>query len=202
MNEERRVAIHRSKDQDRMKQTYHRHRLEHTQTELHDFIQEQRVLLREQQNKRREQVAFSRRFGAQHLSVSNAVQRHEYHNRAQAKARQAVQLVADQRQTTDEQARLVNKYLTQRQHVRHALSNIERKQLDIQSMRDANERLLQAQQRVAHIRARDSNIRQFTLMQVETNEKKSTPSLIESLVERDSLYDAITDHMSSRQRVQ
>ena len=202
MNEERRVAIHRSKDQDRMKQAYHRHRLEHTHNELHDFIQEQRALLLEQQNKRREQVAFSRRFGAQHLSVSNALQRHENHSRAQTKARQAVQLVAEQRQTSDEQARLMDKYLSQRQHVRHALSNIERKQLDIQSMRDANERLLQAQQRVAHIRARDSNIRQFTLLQVESDEKKSTPSLTESLLERESLYDAITDHMSSRQIVQ
>jgi hypothetical protein len=114
-------------------------------------------------------------------------------------------LVAKQKQNTEEQARLIDKYLTQRKHVRRALSNIEHKQLDVQTMRDASDRLLQAQQRVAHIRARDSNIRQFSVMKMSphTEEiRQKAPSLTESMLERESLFDTITDQMAAQQTVQ
>jgi hypothetical protein len=188
-----------------MKQTYYRHRIEHAQNESHDIVQEQRLLLLEQQSKRRAQIAFSQGFNAQHLSISNALQRHENNLRTQRQARHARELVARQKQNTEEQARLIEKYLTQRKHVRRALSNIERKQLDLQSMRDASERLLQAQQRVAHIRARESNIRQFGFMKMspDSEEQRQKPrSLTESMLERESLYDTITDHMAAQQTVQ
>jgi hypothetical protein len=188
-----------------MKQVYNRHRLEHTQNELHDIVQEQRILLVEQQRKRRAQVAFSRGFNAQHITISNALQHHEDNLRNQRKVRYARETVAKQKQNTEEQARLIDKYLTQRKHVRRALSNIERKQLDVQSMRDANDRLLQAQQRVAHIRTRDSNIRQFGIIRMTptTEEgRKKTQSLTESMLERESLFDTITDQMAARLAVQ
>lgn len=70
-------------------------------------------------------------------------------------------------------------------------------------MRDASDRLLQAQQRVAHIRARDSNIRQFSIVKMgaanEENRLK-TQSLTESMLERESLFDTITDHMVAQQQ--
>jgi len=188
-----------------MKQAYNRHRLEHTEQELHDIVQEQRYLLVEQQQKRRAQIAFSQGFNAQHISISNALQRHENNVRVQRNVRQARELVAKQKQNTEEQARLIDKYLTQRKHVRRALSNIERKQLDVQSMRDASERLLQAQQRVAHIRARDSNIRQFGIMKttpINDEMRQTAQSLTESMLERESLFDTITDHMAAQQTVQ
>jgi len=188
-----------------MKQTYNRHRVEHAQNELHDIVQEQRILLDEQQKKRREQVAFSQTFNAQHISISNALQRHENSLRIQRKTRVAHETVTRQKRNTEEQARLIDKYLTQRKHVRRALSNIERKQLDVQAMRDASERLLQAQQRVAHIRARDSNIRQFSIMKMAPDQeelRKKAQSLTESMLERESLFDTITDHMAAQQTVQ
>lgn len=188
-----------------MKLNYNRHRLEHDQNELHDLVQEQRLLLLEQQNKRRAQVAFSQGFNAQHISISNALKRHENHVRSQRQSQRAHEIVARQKQTADEQARLIDKYLTQRKHVRRALSNIERKQLDIQAMRDASERLLQAQQRVAHIKARESNIRQFSIMKmavVREDSRQKTISLTESMLERESLFDTITDHMATQQTVQ
>jgi hypothetical protein len=205
MNDERLVAIHRLKDHDRIKHTYHRHRVEHNQNELHDIVQEQRILLEEQQRKRRAQIAFSQGFNAQHISISNALQHHENSIRTQRKERVAHESVARQKRNTEEQARLIDKYLTQRKHVRRALSNIERKQLDVQAMRDASERLLQAQQRVAHIRARDSNIRQFSIMKMAPNDeeiRQKTQSLTESMLERESLFDTITDHMAAQQTVQ
>lgn len=198
-------TIRRAKDQDRNKQAYFRHRLDHAQNELYDTVQEQRVLLTEQQRKRRAQIEFSQAFNSQHISISNALKRHENNVRVQRKARNARDVVAKQKQNTEEQARLIEKYLTQRKHVRRALSNIERKQLDLQAMRDASERLLQAQQRVAHIRARNSNIQQFSIMKMETlNEdlRQKTQSLTESMLERDSLFDTITDHMATQQTVQ
>ncbi|CAF1015372.1 unnamed protein product [Adineta steineri] len=205
VNDERLSIIHRIKDHDRMKQVYHRHRLEHAQSELHDTVQEQRILLTERQEKRRAQVAFSQGFNAQHMSISNALQYHENNIRNQQKSRIARESVQNKKQNAEEQARLIDKYLTQRKHVRRALSNIERKHLDVQAMRDASDRLLQAQQRVAHIRARDSNIRQFSIMKMtphtdETREK--TQSLAESMVERESLFDTIADHMAAQQTVQ
>jgi hypothetical protein len=187
-----------------MKQTYNRHRVEHAQNELHDIVQEQRLLLAEQQKKRRAQVAFSQTFNAQHISISNALQRHENNVRYQRTTRQRRESVSRQKQNTEEQSRLIDKYLTQRQHVRRALSNIERKQLDVQAMRDANERLFQAQQRVAHIRARDSNIRQFGIMKLTSpngGSRRKTQSLTESMLERESLFDTITDHMAAQQTV-
>ncbi|CAF3421243.1 unnamed protein product [Rotaria sp. Silwood1] len=205
VHDERLVAIHRAKDQDRMKQAYIRHRVEHSQNELYDTVQEQRLLLLEQQKRRRAQIAFSQGFNAQHISISNALKRHESNIRAQRKARHARELVARQKQNTEEQARLIDKYLTQRKHVRRALSNIERKQLDVQAMRDASERLLQAQQRVAHIRARNSNIQQFSIMKMTPqpdDSRHKTRSLTESMLERESLFDTITDHMAAQQTVQ
>jgi hypothetical protein len=198
------TTIHRAKDQDRMKQAYNRHRVDHAQNEIHDLVQEQRFLLHEQQRKRRAQVAFSQGFNAQHISISNALQHHEINTHAQRKARNARELVAKQKQNTEEQARLIDKYLTQRKHVRRALSNIERKQLDVQAMQDASERLLQAQQRVAHIRARDSNIRQFSIMKMAPHSeelREKAQSLTESMVERESLFDTIADHMAAQQTV-
>lgn len=187
-----------------MKQAYQRHRVEHAQNELHDLVQEQRTLLLEQQRKRRAQIAFSQAFNAQHISISNALQRHENGVRTQRQARQARETVARQKRNTEEQSRLIDKYITQRKHVRRALSNIERKQLDVQTMRDASERLLQAQQRVAHIRARDSNIRQFSLVKIgpmtEDENRQKTQSLTESMLERESLFDTITDHMAAQQQ--
>ena len=188
-----------------MKQVYIRHRIEHSQGELHDTVQEQRLLLLEQQKQRRAQVAFSHGFNSQHISISNALKRHENNIRAQRKARYARELVARQKQNTEDQARLIEKYLTQRKHVRRALSNIERKQLDVQAMRDASERLLQAQQRVAHIRARNSNIQQFGVMKTTPHNdelRQNTQSLAESMLERESLFDTITDHMAAQQTVQ
>ncbi|CAF1002465.1 unnamed protein product [Rotaria sordida] len=205
IQDERLVSIHRAKDQDRMKQAYIRHRVEHTQNELYDTVQEQRLLLVEQQRKRRAQVAFSHGFNAQHVSISNALKRHENNIRVQRKSRHARELVARQKKNTEEQARLIDKYLTQRKHVRRALSNIERKQLDVQAMRDASERLLQAQQRVAHIRARNSNIQQFSIMKITPHTedlRQKTRSLTESMLERESLFDTITDHMAAQQTVQ
>ncbi|CAF4466566.1 unnamed protein product, partial [Rotaria magnacalcarata] len=79
--------IHRTKDQDRMKQTYMRHRVDHAQNELYETVQEQRLLLLEQQRRRREQVAFSQQFNSQHISISNALQRHENNIRTQRKIR-------------------------------------------------------------------------------------------------------------------
>ena len=199
------MNIHRGKDHDRMKQTYHRHRLEHNQDEVHDLVQEQRQILLAQQKKRRAQIAFSQTFNAQHISISNALQRHETTVRAQRKARHARDSVARQKQTTEEQARLIEKYLTQRKHVRRALSNIERKQLDIQTMRDAGDRFLQAQQRVAHIRARETNVRHFSLMKMASTDEEArekAQSLTESVLERESLFETIADHMASQQLVQ
>jgi hypothetical protein len=72
-------------------------------------------------------------------------------------------------------------------------------------MRDASERLLQAQQRVAHIRARDSNIRQFDNMKMTPNTDETrhkARSLTESLLDRESLFDTITDHVAAQQVVQ
>jgi hypothetical protein len=187
-----------------MKQAYNRHRIDHAQNELHDLVQDQRFLLQEQQKKRRAQIAFSQGFNAQHISISNALQHHEVNTRAQRDARNAREAVARQKQNTEEQSRLIEKYLTQRKHVRRALSNIERKQLDIQAMRDASERLFQAQQRVAHIRARDSNIRQFSVMKMGSHPEElrdKTQSLTESMVERESLFDTIADHMANHQTV-
>ncbi|CAF4986926.1 unnamed protein product, partial [Rotaria magnacalcarata] len=63
-------------------------------------------------------------------------------------------------------------------------------------MRDASERLLQAQQRVAHIRARNSNIQQFSLVKMSPQNdelRRKTQSLTESMLERESLFDSITD---------
>ena len=188
-----------------MKQTYHRHRVDHNQNEVRDLVQEQRHVLLAQQKKRRAQIAFSQTFNAQHISISNALQRHETSVRAQRKARHARDAVARQKQTTEEQARLIEKYLTQRKHVRRALSNIERKQLDVQTMRDASERYLQAQQRVAHIRARETNIRHFSLMKIATDHeeiREKTQSLTESMLERESIYDTIADQMAAQQLVQ
>jgi hypothetical protein len=150
-------------------------------------------------------VAFSQGFNSQHISISNALQRHENNLRSQRQARHARESVARQKQNTEEQARLIDKYLTQRKHVRRALSNIEHKQLDVQTMRDASDRLLQAQQRVAHIRARDSNIRQFSVMKMSphTEEiRQKAQSLTESMLERESLFDTITDQMAAQQTVQ
>lgn len=188
-----------------MKLAYNRYRNEHAKTELHDTVQEQRQVLLEQQRKRRAQIAFSQGFNAQHISISNALQRHESNIRSQRKSRHSRDTVARQKQNAEEQSRLIEKYLTQRKHVRRALSNIERKQLDVQTMRDASERLLQAQQRVAHIKARDLNIRQFGIIKmtppVEESRQK-TQSLTESMIERESLFDTITDHMAAQQTVQ
>ena len=188
-----------------MKQTYHRHRSEHLQNELHDLVQEQRRLLLEQQKKRRAQIEFSHNFNSQHISIANALQRHENNIRSQRKVRQARDTVSRQKQSTEEQARLIDKYLTQRKHVRRALSNIERKQLDFQAVRDASERLLKAQQRVAHIRARESNIQQFAMMKLGTNSddvRGKTRSLTESVLERESLFDTIADNVAAEQVVQ
>jgi hypothetical protein len=72
-------------------------------------------------------------------------------------------------------------------------------------MRDASDRLLQAQQRVAHIRARDSNIRQFSIMKMTPpmeGLRLKTQSLTESMLERESLFDTITDQMAAQQTVQ
>lgn len=188
-----------------MKNAYIRRRTEHSQNELYETVQEQRLLLLEQQQKRRAQIAFSQRFNSQHISISNALQRHETNNRLQRQTQRAKEFVAKQKQSTEEQTRLIDKYLTQRTHVRRALSNIERKQLDVQAMRDASERLLQAQQRVAHIRARNSNIQQFSVMRMSTSTdelRRKTQSLTETMLERDSLFDTITDHMAAQQTVQ
>ncbi|CAF1561927.1 unnamed protein product [Rotaria magnacalcarata] len=204
-HDERLVNIHRTKDQDRMKQTYMRHRVDHAQNELYETVQEQRLLLLEQQRRRREQVAFSQQFNSQHISISNALQRHENNIRTQRKIRRARETVTKQKKNTEEQTELIEKYLTQRKHVRRALSNIERKQLDVQAMRDASERLLQAQQRVAHIRARNSNIQQFSLVKMSPQNdelRRKTQSLTESMLERESLFDSITDHMAAQQTVQ
>ncbi|CAF1635888.1 unnamed protein product [Adineta ricciae] len=206
INDERLAAIHRVKDQDRKKQVYNRHRLDHAQNDLHDTVQEHRLQLLEQQEKRRAQIAFSQGFNAQHISISNALKHHENNIRNQRKARQARESVTRKKQNAEEQARVIEKYLTQRKHVRRALSNIERKHLDIQAMQDASDRLLQAQQRVAHIRARDSNIRQFGVLKMiphtDDTRQPKTQSLAESMAERESLFDTITDHMAAQQIVQ
>lgn len=83
------------KDQNRMKQAYQRHRVDHAQNELRDVVQEQRTLLLEQQKKRRAQVAFSQAFNAQHISISNALQRHENGVRTQRKLDRHVKLSHD-----------------------------------------------------------------------------------------------------------
>jgi hypothetical protein len=205
INDERLMNIHRDKDHDRMMHTYHRHRIEHQRTDLHDAIQEQRRFRLEQQSKRRVQVQFSQTLNSKYSSIANSLEHHENTVRRQQHVRHARHLVAQQKRTSEEQSRLIEKYLTQRKHVRRALSSIERQQLDLRTMRDANERLLQAQQRVAHIRTREANIRQFSLVKMSMKDEttqQTMRSLTESMLERESLFDTIVDHVAAQQTVQ
>ncbi|CAF0783934.1 unnamed protein product [Didymodactylos carnosus] len=197
LNQDRLQSIHRSKNHERIHQTYIRRKMENSQSQLHDHVQEQRRQLYEQQQKRRQMIAFSVALNSQHISISNALQKHERNVKNEIDKQKKSDFVQVQRDHNQVQTALIEKYLQQRTYVRRALSNIERKNLDIQTMKDASDRLAIAQQRVAKIRARESNIQQFSLVRFQNNDdlRRKTQSLTESMLERESLFDTMVDRI-------
>ena len=107
---------------------------------------------------RRGERSFVSDFNVQNTSVSNALMRHDRQAQHEDALQSRAELVQINKHHEKEQQEIVRKFLEHRQLMRQTESAMARSSLDAQMLQEANERLMQARNRVAQQRARYENI--------------------------------------------
>ena len=107
---------------------------------------------------RRGELTFMTDFNVQNTSVSNALMRHDRQAVQEDKLQERSELVMAHKVVEKEQQDIVKKYLEHRQLMRQAEVAMSRAALDTKMLQEANDRLIEARNRVAQQKAKTANI--------------------------------------------
>jgi hypothetical protein len=104
---------------------------------------------------------FITEFSNQHTSVANALMRHDKQAKQEDVFNQKSDMVQGHRSSKMEQQDVVKKYLEHRQLMRQTESAMTKNALDARMLQEANDRLMEAKQRVAQQKARRETVQAF-----------------------------------------
>lgn len=110
-------------------------------------------------NRKNEQV-FLRDFSVQNTSVSKALMRHDRLTGMEETTRLKTELVLERENDHKTQKEIVRKYMEHRQQMRQMDSALSRSALKTRAIQEANDRLLEAQWRVAQKKALSAHVHQ------------------------------------------
>ncbi|KAK3088682.1 hypothetical protein FSP39_022332 [Pinctada imbricata] len=104
---------------------------------------------------------FITEFSNQHTSVSNALMRHDKQAKQEDTFSNKSEFVQSNKASKNEQQDVVKKYLEHRQLMRQTESAMAKNALDARMLQEANDRLMEAKQRVAQQKARREIVQAF-----------------------------------------
>ena len=151
--EERLREIQKIRDRDKLQQTIAKRRFDLDRIQTREQVQETKSKLKDINVDRRKDVYLAVDFNKQHLSVSKALQKHEYNISREQQLKRNTSYVDKQRASTVEQQEIVRKYLEQRNILKISQTITDRQKIDSQVLQDANDRLLSAKKRVSRLKA-------------------------------------------------
>lgn len=151
--EERLREVQKLREKDKLHVTISRRRLDLERMQIREQVQENRFKSRDLNLDRRKDILLAVDFNKQHLSVSKALQKHEYNLKKEDKLKQNNNFVERQRIALIDQQEMVKKYIKQRNILRLAQTVADREKVDAKVLQDANKRLLSAKRRVTKFKA-------------------------------------------------
>ncbi|KAK7504361.1 hypothetical protein BaRGS_00004227 [Batillaria attramentaria] len=104
---------------------------------------------------------FMTEFNSQHTSVSKALLRHDRQARLEDKLSSRKGQVQTLRNTEVDQQETVKKYMEHRQLMRQTETAMSRAALDTRMLQETTERMMEARQRVAHIKQKEATVQAF-----------------------------------------
>jgi hypothetical protein len=151
--EERLREVQKVRERDKLQLTIAKRRLDLDRIQLKEQVQETKSKHKDVNLDRRKDVYLAVDFNKQHLSVSKALQKHEYNISREHQLKRNVSFVEKKRATAEEQQDIVKKYLEQRNILKTTQAITDRQKIDSQVLQDANDRLLSAKKRVSRLKA-------------------------------------------------
>ena len=127
----------------------------------HERLNTARAVTAEHQKSRHADHAFVTDFACQHTSVSNALLRHDRVSQKEEGLQEVVEVVRKGKATSIEQQVLVRRYMEHRQLMRQAETAMARAEIETQLIRDANDRVTAAKERVAEMKSRAQQTQEF-----------------------------------------
>ncbi len=107
---------------------------------------------------KRREMTFMSDFTVQNTSVSNALLRHDRQAQIEDKLQEKMDLVTGYKFMEKEQQDIVKKYMEHRTLMRQTESAMSKATLDTRMLQEANDRIMQAKQRVAQQKAKSANV--------------------------------------------
>lgn len=160
-HEEKRNATLKEREKDKLKIIDSLERRELHRIHYLEKRNESRSKSGEAAKHHRADLNFISDFAHQHTSVSNALMRHDRQTLADDKKRSKQDTVQSHKALEKSQRDTVKKYLEHRQLMRQTESAMMRATLDTRMLQDANDRILEAKSRVAHLKAREATVHAF-----------------------------------------
>ena len=151
--EERLREVKKIRERERLQLTIAKRRLDLDRIQNRELVQENKSKSKDVNDDRRKDVYLAVDFNKQHLSVSKALQKHEFNINNEHKLKRNSSFVEKQRATTEEQQEIVRKYLQQRNMLKISQTIADRQKIDSKVLQDANDRLLSAKKRVSRLKA-------------------------------------------------
>ncbi|XP_005095281.1 uncharacterized protein LOC101845313 [Aplysia californica] len=167
-HDERRAQVLKTRDMDRARVIDRMEKHELNRLNFLDKQQEHKVRASDGNKAFRADHTFMLEFNSQHTSVSNALLRHDRQARADDVRSQKENVVSNAKVTEVEQQNTVKKYLEHRQLMKQTETAMAKAALDTKMLSEANERMMEARSRVAHLKARRARIQAFYPVQAST----------------------------------
>lgn len=157
-HEQRRLKAMKDKERDQKLVLEVLQRQELQRQDTNDKYQHIYARYSQQARRLREELTFVTDFSLQNTSVSNALQRHDRQAREDDTLQAKSALVRSHRDFAKDQQALVKRYMEHRQLMRQTESAVSRAAVDTRMLQEANERLIEARQRVAQQKARSDQV--------------------------------------------
>ena len=183
--EERLREVQKIRERDKLQLTIAKRRQDLDRIQTRETVQETKSKHKDVNLDRRKDVYLAVDFNKQHLSVSKALQKHEYNISREHNLKRNVSFVDKQRVASEEQQDIVKKYLEQRNMLKTTQTITDRQKIDSQVLQDANDRLLSAKKRVSRLKATTNASTKFYAIH---NRSKTSDHTISSVAIPSALF--------------
>lgn len=168
--DEKLKSVQKARDKDKLQIAVAKRRIELQPLQVKEKVQEKRLHEKTVNADRRKDIEFTNEFNKQHLSVSKALQKHENNLKREEVLKSKTSFIERQRAELESQQKIVRKYLQQRNYLRIAEQNTERKLIEAKVANETQSRLLSARQRVSRIRVTNTTFSRTQPSVSKTNE--------------------------------
>ncbi|XP_076823082.1 uncharacterized protein LOC143469311 [Clavelina lepadiformis] len=159
--DEKRTAALNQRQEDRLRIAEAIQQFDANKATYLEYAQERKERALQRHRNRHQELMFAADFGNQHMSVSNALIRHDRQAAKDDVRMQKGQLVDGIKLQLSEQADLVRRYMEHKQLMRQMAGAQDKSKIETRLLQEANDRIMTTRQRVAGKKARKAAIQAY-----------------------------------------